>query len=158
MGVLLIVEPIIGGQPALAVTTQRSQRSHGRPQSPRPARSPARPPGAARRTAGRVIEIILVTGFAILVVAPIYWALVTSLRTPAQSFTNPPDWIPAHPMWSNYSAVFSSVPFWNFLGNSFLVTGLHRDRPDGDLLPVRLRLARLQFRPRAPVIGSAWPP
>ncbi len=48
---------------------------------------------------------------------------MTSLRTPAQSFSNPPDWIPAHPLWSNYSAVFSSVPFWSFLLNSFLVTG-----------------------------------
>ena len=100
-------------QPALAVTTghqrpavaRRATALHGR-------RRAHRPP--VRRTAGRVLEIILLSAFAILVVAPIYWALVTSLRTPAQSFTNPPAWIPAHPMWSNYSAVFHSVPFWDF--------------------------------------------
>ena len=76
-----------------------------------------------RRHAVRAAEIILLTAVALLVVAPIYWTLVTSLRTPAQSFSNPPAWIPTHPLWSNYSAVFSSVPFWSFLLNSFLITG-----------------------------------
>ena len=55
----------------------------------------------ARRTAGRAIEVTLLTALALLVVSPIYWTLVTSLRTPAQSFSNPPAWIPAHPLWSN---------------------------------------------------------
>jgi len=77
----------------------------------------------ARRTAGRAVEIILLSALALLVVSPIYWTIVTSLRTPAQSFSNPPDWIPTHPLWSNYPAVFGSVPFWSFLLNSFLVTG-----------------------------------
>jgi multiple sugar transport system permease protein len=76
-----------------------------------------------RRNAVRAAEIILLTAVALLVVSPIYWTLVTSLRTPAQSFSNPPAWIPTHPLWSNYSAVFSSVPFWSFLLNSFLITG-----------------------------------
>ena len=78
-----------------------------------------------------MIEIVLLPAAAILVVAPIYWTLVTSLRTPAQSFTNPPDWIPTHPMWSNYSAVFNSVPFWDFLLSSFLVTGASVNRIPG---------------------------
>ena len=76
-----------------------------------------------RRNAVRAAEIIVLTAVALLVVSPIYWTLVTSLRTPAQSFSNPPAWIPTHPLWSNYSAVFSSVPFWSFLLNSFLITG-----------------------------------
>src|SRR5690242_2218409 len=112
-------------QPALAVNTQYRQRSAAglRRAAALPGDRPVRrrPP---RSIAGRVAEVILLTAVAILVVAPIYWALVTSLRTPAQSFTNPPDWIPTNAQWSNYSAVFSSVPFWDFLGNSFLVTGL----------------------------------
>ena len=141
-------------QPALAVTTQRSQRSAAgrRARGLQGHRRAHRAP--LRRTAGRVIEIILLTGFAILVVAPIYWALVTSLRTPAQSFTNPPDWIPAHPMWSNYSAVFSSVPFWNFLGNSFLVTGFI---VIGQMVTCCLSgyaFARLQFRGREPLFWA----
>lgn len=40
------------------------------------------------------------------------------------SFTNPPQWLPTHAMWSNYQAVFRSVPLLTFFANSALVTGL----------------------------------
>ncbi len=140
-------------QPALAVTTQR------RPQSTASRRA-AVLPGQRRarrqplRRTGRVIEVVLLSAVAVLVVAPIYWTLVTSLRSPAQSFTNPPDWIPTHPMWSNYSAVFSNVPFWNFLLNSILVTGLI---VIGQMLTSCLAgyaFARLQFRGREPLFWA----
>ena len=141
-------------QPALAVTTGHQQRSavarratalHGR-------RRAHRPP--VRRTAGRVLEITLLSAFAILVVAPIYWALVTSLRTPAQSFTNPPAWIPAHPMWSNYSAVFHSVPFWDFLVNSLLVTGFIVIGQMVTCCLAGYAFARLKFRGREPLFWA----
>jgi multiple sugar transport system permease protein len=61
---------------------------------------------------------------AVLVVAPIAWAFSTSLRTPAESFNNPPQWIPTNPDFSNYRAVFQQVPLWKFIGNSIFVTGL----------------------------------
>ena len=101
-----------------------------------------------------MIEIVILSAAAILVVAPIYWALVTSLRTPAQSFTNPPDWIPTHPMWSNYSAVFHSVPFWDFLGNSFLVTGFIVLGQMATCCLAGYAFARLQFRGREPLFWA----
>ncbi len=81
---------------------------------------------AARRRIriGPVLSVLVLTVFAVLTVAPVLWAISTSLRTPAQSFNNPPQWIPTHPDWSNYSAVFDQVPMWKFIGNSFLITGL----------------------------------
>lgn len=141
-------------QPALAVTTQR------RPQ-PTVGRRTAALPGLRRvrrqplqRTAGRVIEVILLSAVAVLVVSPIYWALVTSLRAPAQSFTNPPAWIPAHPMWANYSAVFSNVPFWDFLLNSFLITGLIVIGQMVTSCLAGYAFARLKFRGREPVFWA----
>jgi multiple sugar transport system permease protein len=75
------------------------------------------------RIAGSGVEVLVLTAVALLVVAPIAWTISTSLRSPAVSFTNPPQWIPSHPQWSNYSDVFSEVPFGSFLLNSVLVTG-----------------------------------
>jgi multiple sugar transport system permease protein len=79
--------------------------------------------GRVARAGGRGVEVAFLTAIAALVIAPIVWALSTSLRSPAQAFTNPPQWIPTHPTWSNYSSVFSELPFGSFLLNSVLITG-----------------------------------
>jgi multiple sugar transport system permease protein len=77
-----------------------------------------------RVTVTRILSIAVLTAAAVLVVAPIAWSVATSLRTPATSFTGPPQWIPTHPVWSNYRAVFEQVPLATFVLNSTLVTGL----------------------------------
>ncbi|MEV0793432.1 carbohydrate ABC transporter permease [Kribbella sp. NPDC050459] len=70
------------------------------------------------------------TGVAILVIAamvalgPLLWTVTTSLRTPAEAFTNPPQWFSLHPDFSNYSAVFDRIPIGRFFVNSVVVTGL----------------------------------
>lgn len=71
-----------------------------------------------------LLSVTILTVAAVLVVAPLVWALATSLRTPATSFDQPPQWIPTHPTWSNYKAVFQQVPLGTFFLNSTLVTGL----------------------------------
>ncbi|MER6081393.1 carbohydrate ABC transporter permease [Streptomyces sp. NPDC001833] len=71
-----------------------------------------------------LLSVTVLTVAAVLVVAPLVWALSTSLRTPATSFDQPPHWIPTHPIWSNYQAVFQKVPLGTFFLNSALVTGL----------------------------------
>ena len=70
------------------------------------------------------LSVLVLTIAAVLVVAPIAWAVSTSLRTPATSFDVPPHWIPTHPVWSNYSAAFDKVPLATFILNSVVVTGL----------------------------------
>ena len=71
-----------------------------------------------------LLSVTVLTVAAVLIVAPLLWALSTSLRTPATSFDQPPHWIPTHPVWSNYQAVFQKVPLGTFFLNSTLVTGL----------------------------------
>ena len=77
-----------------------------------------------RVSPGRVIGVLILIVAAVIVISPVLWAISTSLRTPAQSFNEPPSWVPLHPRWSNYKAVFQQVPMWNFIGNSIFVTGL----------------------------------
>lgn len=79
---------------------------------------------------GTLARIGRVTGIAVLVLAamvalgPLLWTITTSLRTPAEAFGNPPQWIPLHPDFSNYSAVFDRIPIGRFFFNSVIVTGL----------------------------------
>src|SRR5579885_2514333 len=73
-----------------------------------------------RLGAGTSLLFLFIT--AVLTLAPIAYALTTSLRPPAESFTLPPRWIPVSPHWSNYQAVFTTVPFGAYLLNSGIVT------------------------------------
>jgi len=59
---------------------------------------------------------------ALLWLAPIVWTISTSLRTPAQSFSLPPQWLPTDLAIGNYAQVFVSVPFAEILTNSAKVT------------------------------------
>src|SRR5438874_1535365 len=59
----------------------------------------------------------------IIILAPVVWTLSTSLRTPAESFSVPPQWIPLRPDFRNYFDVFLRVPFATYVVNSFIVTG-----------------------------------
>lgn len=79
-------------------------------------------PSAARKI-GSVLGIFVLIIAAMYALGPLLWTLTTSLRTPAEAFTNPPQWLPLRPDFSNYSAVFDQIPIGRFFFNSVLVTG-----------------------------------
>ena len=79
--------------------------------------------GTIART-GRIAGSVVLIVAAMIALGPLLWTVTTSLRTPAEAFSNPPQWIPLHPDFSNYSAVFDRIPIGRFFVNSVLVTGL----------------------------------
>ena len=52
---------------------------------------------------------------------PLFWALTTSLMTPAEVTAFPPAFIPETPQWGNYADVMDSVPVLRYLFNSLFV-------------------------------------
>ena len=96
----------------------------------RPAPAAAAPPPRANHSSRTVQKVASVVGFVALILAamvalgPLLWTLTTSLRTPAQAFSNPPQWLPLHPDFSNYSGVFDQIPIGTFFVNSVVVTAL----------------------------------
>jgi multiple sugar transport system permease protein len=70
---------------------------------------------------GYIINSLLI-GVALFMIMPFIWMFSTSLRTPAESFTLPPQWLPLEPRFENYLQVFQSVPFFAFVLNSVKVT------------------------------------
>lgn len=74
------------------------------------------------RKLGDWITLIFLAVIAVLTLMPFVWVISTSLRTPAESFTVPPEWIPVDMDFSNYTRVFAEIPFWSQIGNSFIIT------------------------------------
>lgn len=73
---------------------------------------------------GSIVGMVLLILAAVFALGPLLWTLTTSLRTPAEAFTNPPQWIPTSPDFSNYAAVFNQIPIGQFFLNSVVVTVL----------------------------------
>jgi len=71
---------------------------------------------------GRTVSMAFLIFMAMLTLMPFLWVVSTSLRSPAQSFNLPPQWIPVDMDFSNYARVFEEIPFWQQMGNSFFIT------------------------------------
>lgn len=85
------------------------------------------PDGVVRRrkpiaTVGSILGIAVLIIAAVFALGPLLWTLTTSLRTPAESFNNPPQWIPSSWDFSNYAEVFRQIPIGKFFLNSVIVT------------------------------------
>jgi multiple sugar transport system permease protein len=107
-----------------------------------PARRRALP---APSTAVRMVVLLVA---AALTLGPVIWTLSTSLRSPAESFTLPPQLIPTDPDFTPYVEVFQQIDMALLVLNSALVTGLVAV---GQMLSAALAgyaFARLQFRGR----------
>ena len=109
----------------MSVTAATGVPSTGVPTTGHPA---PRRTGAARVQLGRraasiagLVALVLAAMFAL---GPLLWTVTTSLRSPAEAFTNPPQWLPLNPDFSNYAEVFNQIPIGTFFLNSVIVTAL----------------------------------
>ncbi len=69
------------------------------------------------------IYAVLVVG-AVFFLTPFVWMISTSLKTDAQVFAIPPEWMPSPVMWENYARLMTEIPFLRYLGNTVFVTVL----------------------------------
>lgn len=77
--------------------------------------------GSRRAWRNGVIYLVLIVG-ALFFLTPFAWMVSTSLKTDAQVFSIPPEWIPVPVMWSNYVRLMSEIPFLLYLRNTVFVT------------------------------------
>jgi sn-glycerol 3-phosphate transport system permease protein len=54
--------------------------------------------------------------------APIFWMITASVKTNAEIFSFPPQWIPTSPRWANYQDAWNAAPFGRFYLNSIVIT------------------------------------
>jgi multiple sugar transport system permease protein len=92
------------------------------------------------------VRLVILFLLSIIIVAPIVWLVSTSLRSAAESFTVPPEWLPFDLQWENYARVFEEIPFGRqVLNSAFITTSIVL----GQLFTASLAgyaFARLEFR------------
>jgi len=77
-----------------------------------------------RRRRGAVWSYVGLVVGAIIVLFPIYVLVVDSLLTPSQLISNPPQFFPKNPQWSNYSDAFTQYNWGLYMRNSFIQTSI----------------------------------
>ncbi len=73
---------------------------------------------------GRVVLYGVITCGAAIMLIPLSWMVLTSLKTFVEVLQEPTRWIPALAQWSNYRVVFQEFDFGLYLWNSVFVTAM----------------------------------
>lgn len=70
----------------------------------------------------RSLLYLIIAGGALTMLLPFAWMVSTSLKTNAQTYVFPPQWIPRPVCWGNYSKVWEAAPFGRFFLNTIFVS------------------------------------
>jgi ABC-type glycerol-3-phosphate transport system permease component len=88
----------------------------------------ARSAPGAQRTAGRVVGFVLLyvllLASAVVMLIPFAWTISSSFKDITDIFNFPPDFWPAQPVLSNYTDLFTTVPFARWYINSIMVAAV----------------------------------
>lgn len=103
-----------------------------------------------RRRPGRLAVNLVLLGFALLWLIPVYWMLKSAFQSDSDLLSSPPDLLPWSPTLENFTGVLSSPAFWGALGASVGAAGLTVVVTVFAALAAALALARFGFR------GKKW--
>ena len=70
-----------------------------------------------------ISHLILLAG-SLFMVVPFIWMLSTSFKSPGKTFVFPPQWIPNPFVFSNYTDMWTALPFGTFFLNSVKIASL----------------------------------
>lgn len=72
----------------------------------------------------KTIAYVLLTVMGLVYVFPLYWLVITALKTDTEVFLVPPTPFPVSPQWQNFPAATEYIPFWRYMGNTFVIAAL----------------------------------
>jgi ABC-type glycerol-3-phosphate transport system permease component len=96
-----------------------------------------------------VLQYSALSGLSFVFLIPLFWMMSTSLKTTAQTWVFPPQWVPNPVKWENFADVFRLVPFWLFIRNTLIVVFWNILGQGGSTSLVAYGFARLRFPGRA---------
>lgn len=70
----------------------------------------------------RLITYILLLGVSVVLLAPLFWMVFTSLKPMEEVVKLPPSFFPETLQWSNYTETIESFPFFKYAGNTLFIT------------------------------------
>jgi multiple sugar transport system permease protein len=75
---------------------------------------------APRPASSLLTYAVLIVGSVVMLV-PLAWMVLTSLKTFDEVIASPPAWLPARPRWGNYAEALTTFDFSRYLFNSLLI-------------------------------------
>ena len=101
----------------------------------------------ARKTTVRTITYILLTFWAVMVLFPYYWMLLTSIKSySAYNAEYVPTFFTLTPTLQNYVSAFSEVPLARYFLNSIVFTVITTALMMAVIVPAAFAFARLEFK------------
>ncbi len=79
--------------------------------------------GRPKLPLGTWIRLVVLTIGCFVVLMPVVWMVLTSLKSPEQVFVMPPIWL-FSPQWHNYLDVLTLVPFHKYILNTATIVGM----------------------------------
>jgi ABC-type glycerol-3-phosphate transport system permease component len=76
---------------------------------------------SVRRAISGTAVYVLLTALGVICLIPLAWMLSTSLKASGEVFIWPPKWIPAELRWSNFTRVFTTIPFARYIWNTLTI-------------------------------------
>ena len=73
------------------------------------------------RTLSRPLMYLVLIAGAITMLTPLYWMIISSLKTPQSVFDLPPELFPRTAQWGNYPEALTTVPFLTFFKNTMTI-------------------------------------
>jgi ABC-type glycerol-3-phosphate transport system permease component len=77
-----------------------------------------------RRYGSNVLAYGLLLFICLIILVPVYFMFITSVKTSQEIFAIPIKWLPEQFMWKNYIAIFQKHPFARYFLNSVFVAGV----------------------------------
>ncbi len=104
-------------------------------------------------TGGSLIKYAVLIIVALVMLFPIYWIFVSSLKTLNGISASPPVFFPSDPQWSNYLAIFQRPNVMAYLRNSAILVVANTVFTLLSSSLVAYPLARMRFRGRGAIFG-----
>jgi multiple sugar transport system permease protein len=78
--------------------------------------------GTTRYRVTNIVLLVVLSIFAVVMIAPLLWMFTTSIKTKAEVFALPPVWWPSEPQWDTYVRMWSDAPILSGFKNSIIVS------------------------------------
>ena len=105
-----------------------------------------------RSTRRRIVVDVVVIALALAMVLPVYWMVKSSLQKPEDLLASPPEIVPWHATFENFTSVLQDASFWSAMSMSIGAAAITVIVTSVVALFAALALARFGFRGRRTLI------
>ena len=98
-----------------------------------------------RLPVGRILLYAVLIFWAVFMIMPFAWMILTSLKAQPEAMKVPIVWLPKNPQWQNYSDVLQKYHFEQYYGNTIIVTVITVLFQLGTCSMAAYAFARLEF-------------